>query len=73
MMQTKITIAALYLQFLAAWEYKPLIKGCRWVYFNIFDGVVHGLFHEVVGWFSIWSIGQLKKLHTHVQSQQCNK
>jgi hypothetical protein len=53
MMQTKITIAALYLQFLSAWEYKPLTEGCRWVYFNIFDEVVHGLVHGVVGWFSI--------------------
>jgi hypothetical protein len=80
MMQPKITIAAMYLQILATWENKPLIEGCRWVYFNIFDGVdnrlvhrfVHGLVHMVVGCFSIWSVGQLKKLHTHVQIQKCN-
>jgi hypothetical protein len=71
MIQPKITIAALYLWILAAWKYKQLTEGCRWVYFNIFDsvdnGLVHGLLHMVVGWFSIWSVGQLKKLHTHVQ------
>jgi hypothetical protein len=79
MIQPNITIAGLYLQILAAWKYKPLIEECRWVYFNIFDsvdnglvhGIVHRLVHMVVDCFSIWSVGQLKKLHT--QARKCNK
>jgi hypothetical protein len=38
----------MYLRILAAWKYKPLIEGYRWVYFNILDGVDNGLVHGIV-------------------------
>jgi hypothetical protein len=74
-------VEGLYLQILAAWKYKPLTEGCRWVYFNIFNGVddglvhgiVHRLVHMVVDCFSIWSVGQLKKLYTQANKKATNK
>jgi hypothetical protein len=48
MVQIKTTNAALYLQILAAWKYKPLVEGCRWVYFTIFRGLLDGLLNRMV-------------------------